>query len=433
MDKIVKQEAGNKDEESFNSHIAITNEPGASEVLVKQEAGNEDEESFMSRITIKNEPGTSEVVVKQEEDLPNSPTESYSDDQLISEHTNSSVPVAKEIPLKMEYAENDHHDGAILITKPPQTNFIICSGTEDHLKEDILEHRELIDSGENEGIVLHSSDAVQNYVDISKTGLIAVSDAIKVETHINTYTKTRDTMCELKITRMQTVLPEEVASEFMEDPGQKIIVKPVKDKSLTQMASKEQKVDPKKTNNELTIGSGGHAQCNVCHKCFRKPNQLKMHAKIHTGEKPYKCQVCNKSFTLKNNLTVHEWIHSGEKPYKCQVCNKSFTSKNNLTVHERIHSGEKPYKCQVCNKSSTLKNNLVAHEQIHSGEKPYKCQVCNKSFTLKNNLIKHERIHSGEKPYKCKVCNKLFAEKSNLAKHERIHSGEKLYTCQLSV
>ena len=97
---LLKQEAGNKDEELFMGRITIKNEPGTSEVLVKQEAGNDDEETFMDHITIKNEPDTSEVLIKQEEDITNAHTKSHSDKNLIKEYTNSPVSVAKEIPIK---------------------------------------------------------------------------------------------------------------------------------------------------------------------------------------------------------------------------------------------------------------------------------------------------------------------------------------------
>ena len=259
MDKIVKQEAGNEDEESFMNHITIKNEPGTSEVLVKQEAGNEDEESFKNRITIKNNPGISEVfvkqevgneveeslmsrisiknepgtpkVLKQEKDLTNARTQSHRDDNLINKYTNSTVLVAKEIPLKTECTEDDHHDGYILLPKPPQTDFISYSvPTEDYFKKEIFEHSEFVNHGENKDIVLHSTDTVQKYSEISKTGL-ADSDAVKVETHSNSNTKTRDPICELKITRVQTVLPEGVTSGFIKDPEQGIIAKPVKDNS----------------------------------------------------------------------------------------------------------------------------------------------------------------------------------------------------------
>ncbi|KAF4525929.1 hypothetical protein B566_EDAN014692 [Ephemera danica] len=192
-------------------------------------------------------------------------------------------------------------------------------------------------------------------------------------------------------------------------------------------------------------------ECEDCHKTFARSGQLVQHKRSHSGQRPFKCNLCNSMFTSSGNLKVHLKRHLGVKEYECEVCGRQFTRRDGLQKHLTcFHGNEKPFECNICGKR--YKGHLMQHLRTHLREKPhsqrvkmiyeiqvhlkrhlgvkeYECEVCGRQFTRRDGLQKHLTcFHGNEKP--CNQCGAKFVQRSQLTVHLRTHTGEKPYECR---
>ena len=143
------------------------------------------------------------------------------------------------------------------------------------------------------------------------------------------------------------------------------------------------------------------------------------------GGTQYQCLKCDKIFTKGTTANGH-YIQYHTTRFQCSFndCKKTFASSTAVKLHERIHTGDKPHLCTICNKSFARKNSLTSHIRIHTGEKPFQCKYCDKRFVQRSSCEKHERIHTGDKRFKCKICDARFVQKQNCEKHEKRHKNK---------
>jgi len=203
--------------------------------------------------------------------------------------------------------------------------------------------------------------------------------------------------------------------------------------------------------------------CTECGRCCLNTNDLAMHARSHSREKPIECSVCGKRFTRPSCLLVHSRIHGREKLYKCYVCDKAFSQCSNLHNHLRVHISREQYKYLPCNKS--LSRSSTLHQDkccAQSNKRPYKCprceivfygngpkklkrhlltshnegkwftcDICQKKVTERYILRAHMKRHEGLKPYLCSECPKRFCTARELTYHQTVHSEARQFSCSL--
>ena len=165
-------------------------------------------------------------------------------------------------------------------------------------------------------------------------------------------------------------------------------------------------------------------KCTTCSKLFKDPSALKVHEKIHTGERKFACNECPKAFISSGQLTVHKRIHTGEKPYECDECSKRFKTRHQVRSHKlHRHVGvvyERNHLCPECGVSFYKAFDLKVHLLRHSGETPFHCKLCQKSFRTDRNLRLHMATHNnGEEQIflRCEQCGKTFKSPNGLRQH----------------
>ena len=129
----------------------------------------------------------------------------------------------------------------------------------------------------------------------------------------------------------------------------------------------------------MRIHTGGKPyECDKCDEKFSDEKDFCEHTKIHIKEKSRIRKVENVKRdsrfvdeNIQQRLKLKGSIFNNLNAFSCDQCDKWFSSRAHLRIHKRIHSGEKPYVCGECDKRFSDGSNFCKHKRFHAKNKSF--------------------------------------------------------------
>lgn len=140
--------------------------------------------------------------------------------------------------------------------------------------------------------------------------------------------------------------------------------------------------------------------------------------RIHTGVRPYQCTCeypgviflivglcsalfldCDRAFTQSNDLTLHIRRHTGEKPYVCAVCGDRFIQGTALKQHQRMQghfegSQPSPYSSISVNNPSRFTNSNLVNRRYCVDQPQQQQQSSNTPLPIKPVIPRRRTVNN---------------------------------------
>ncbi|KAJ8704140.1 hypothetical protein PYW07_013434 [Mythimna separata] len=214
-------------------------------------------------------------------------------------------------------------------------------------------------------------------------------------------------------TKVQDLVEKPVELLFKSKKSKKSTEKPVK-RTLRR----------KKENGDKKVRLKEEIECEYCHKILTSKLSLRNHYKIHTGFDVV-CEHCGKKFITRRLLLMHcRAKHGYEKTDKCSYCDYKASNAEQVKIHERLHTGEKPFVCAECGAGFHRKSSYLQHVAIHLPDKNVQCDQCPARFKSVTLMRIHKNRHkTPQYSFRCRVCENTFVRRRNAVRHlMRIHA-----------